>query len=78
MSLRASDRKVFEIVCDTCGVKTAMSFMPVEAEVRAAQGGWRAARNPLQHICPWCIEKSRTALPVPASTSYPATPPTGR
>lgn len=58
MSLRATDCKVFEIVCDTCGVKTAMSLMPVEAEVRAAEGGWRAEKNPLRHKCPWCVAKT--------------------
>jgi uncharacterized protein CbrC (UPF0167 family) len=78
MSLRASDRKVFEIVCDTCGVKTAISLMPVEAEIRAAEGGWRTERNPLRHVCPWCIEKGSPPLSVIPPSSHTTSPTAGR
>ena len=57
MSLRAFPARLFSIVCDTCGLETAGSQMPVEAEVRAAEGGWRTEKNPLRHACPWCLEK---------------------
>lgn len=57
MSLRAFPARLFSIVCDTCGLETAGSQMPVEAEVRAAEGGWRAEKNPLRHACPWCVAK---------------------
>lgn len=62
MSLRAVPAKLFTIRCDTCGVETVASRMPVEAEVRAAEGGWRTEKNPLRHVCPWCIAKMPPAL----------------
>jgi hypothetical protein len=66
VSLRAVPARLFSIVCDTCGVETAGSTMPVAAELRAAEGGWRTGRNPLTHTCPWCIAKApatKTAAP---------------
>lgn len=61
MSLRAVTAKLYRIQCDTCGVETVSCQMPVEAEVRAAEGGWRAEKNPLRHICPWCLDKRSAA-----------------
>ncbi len=57
MSLRAFPARLFCIVCDTCGIETAGSQMPVEAEQRAIEGGWRTEKNPLRHACPWCVAK---------------------
>lgn len=65
MSLRAVPAKLYLIRCDTCGLETAGSTMPVAAELRAAEGGWRTEKNPLRHVCPWCVTKMPAAL-VPA------------
>ena len=62
MSLRAFPAKLYLIRCDTCGVETAGSPMPVAAELRAAEGGWRTEKNPLRHVCPWCVTKMPAAL----------------
>ncbi|MFA6031148.1 MAG: hypothetical protein WC969_14930 [Elusimicrobiota bacterium] len=78
MSLRAVPAKLYLIRCDTCGVETAGSLMPVEAELRAAEGGWRTGKNPLRHLCPWCIEKGSTPLAQTTSTVHTTTPPVGR
>lgn len=64
MSLRAVPAKLYLIVCDTCGLETAGQTMPVEAEVRAAEGGWRSGRNPLTHTCPWCLAKAGAVTPL--------------
>lgn len=61
MSLRAVPARLFAIVCDTCGLETARAQMPVEAEVRAAEGGWRTEKNPLRHRCPGCAESAEAA-----------------
>lgn len=89
MSLRAVPARLFVIVCDTCGLETARAQMPVEAEVRAAEGGWRAEKNPLRHACPWCVQKAtgtKTAAPADQLAGRaearlvtgPATPTAGR
>jgi hypothetical protein len=67
VSLRAVPAKLYLIRCDTCGVETAGSPMPVAAELRAAEGGWRAEKNPLRHTCPWCVSKTPAAQ-APAPT----------
>ena len=67
MSLRALPARLYFIECDTCAVQTLGYAMPVEAEVRAAEGGWRTGRNPLTHICPWCVAKTSTSASVAAS-----------
>lgn len=66
MSLRAVPARLFSIVCDTCGLETIARQTPVEAETRAADGGWRYENNPLRHTCPWCVRKAagtKTAAP---------------
>lgn len=62
MSLHAAPTKAYLIVCDTCGLETVAWKMPVEAEIRAAEGGWRTEKNPLRHVCPWCVTKMPAAL----------------
>lgn len=57
MSLRARQTRAFYLQCDTCGVETAIASMPVEAEQRAIEGGWRSEGKPLRHACPWCVTK---------------------
>ncbi len=78
MSLRARDQKVFFVVCDRCERQSVAGLMPVEAEIRAAEGGWRTGRKLLTHTCPWCIEKGSAPLSAPAPSSHTATPATGR
>lgn len=67
MSLRAVPARLFIIVCDTCGLETVAQKMPVEAELRAAEGGWRSEKNPLRHMCPWCVVKTPATLVPPPS-----------
>lgn len=76
MSLRAVPAKLFTIRCDTCGVETVAARMPVEAEVRAAEGGWRTGRNPLRHACPWCVAKMTPTTD--AANQFPTTTTAGR
>lgn len=78
MSLRSLPARLYFVECDTCAVQTRSYPMPVEAEVRAAEGGWRTEKNPLRHSCPWCIAKGATPLAQATSTVHTTTPTTGR
>jgi hypothetical protein len=61
VSFHSRQTRAFYLQCDTCGVETANASMPVEAEQRAIEGGWRSEGNPLRHACPWCVAKKKGA-----------------